>query len=178
MVEKKKKKKLWFEGKEKGPKNIRMFRDDDDLDKQMKNMFSMVSKMFGKNFMRGFSQPVRTPIRFNIRVKTPKMASGIPINMRDTGKELVLQASLPGVKKENVNLNVTSNCVDIAVMRQEKKLESKENFYSQASSSSTVRRTVRLPVEIKEDEVRAKFMEGNLIIVLPKLRQKRRVEVE
>ena len=77
-------------------------------------------------------------------------------------------------------MDVTPRSVEISIEKGDKKVESKENFYSQTSSSSTVKRIVRLPVEIKEDEVRAKFIEDTLIIVLPKLVQnkKRNVEVE
>jgi HSP20 family molecular chaperone IbpA len=186
MTENKKKdRKFWFEG-EKPKKQIRKVRrfsevnDVPDMDKQMTQMFNLVGKMFGKSFMRGFSQPTRKPIRFNVRVGMPKINAGLSINMRDTGKELVLQANLAGVDKKDVKLNVTSNTVEIVIEKGNKKVESQENFYSQTSSSSTVRRAVRLPVEIDENSVRAKFMEGNLIIVLPKLRQtkKRNVEVE
>jgi len=185
---KKKDRKLWFEGegKSKRVKKVRRVnafdRDDDfgEMDKQMKSMFNLVGKMFGKNFMRGFSRPVRKPVRFNVRVGVPKINVGIPISMRDTGKDLVLQARIAGVKKNDIKLNVTSNSVEIAIEKGKKKVESKDNFYSQTSSSSTVRRVVRLPVEIKEDEVRAKFIEDHLIIVLPKLKssKKRNVEVE
>jgi len=189
----KKERKLWFEGEEAKSNKVKRrgfvvspfsgTASNDDLgemDKQMKTMLNMVSKMFGKSFMRGFSQPVRKPIRFNVRVGVPKINAGIPINMRDTGKELVLQARLSGISKEDVKLNVTPTSVEIVIEKGNKRVESKENFYSQTSSSSTVRRVVRLPVEIKEDEVRAKFVEGSLIVVLPKLRstKKRTVEVE
>ena len=85
-----------------------------------------------------------------------------------------------GVDKKSIKLDVTPRSVEISIEKGDKKVESKENFYSQTSSSSTVKRGVRLPVEIKEDEVRAKFIEDTLIIVLPKLKQnkKRNVEVE
>jgi HSP20 family protein len=188
ITKKEKERKLWFEGEEK-PKQVKRivkrqvvnpFSGDDDMDKQMKSMLGMVSKMFGKSFMRGFASPVRKPIRFNVRVGVPKINVGIPISMRDTGKELVLQAKMPGVDKKSIKLDVTPRSVEISIEKGDKKVESKENFYSQTSSSSTVKRGVRLPVEIKEDEVRAKFIEDTLIIVLPKLKQnkKRNVEVE
>lgn len=181
MSEKKsrKKRKLWFEEDE----NTRsVFSDsfDDEMDKQMKSMFKLIGKMFGKSFLRSFTRPIGKPIRFNVRVGLPKINANIPVSMRDTGKELVLQAHLPNVDKKDIKLSVTSNTVEISVEKKKDKIESKENFYSRTYSSSAVRRVVRLPIEIKEEDARAKFMDGYLIVVLPKLKKtkKKNIEVE
>ena len=78
---------------------------------------------------------------------------------------------LPGVKKEDVKVEVHDRLLTVSAERREKKDETEQSF--------TVSRSVTVPEGIKGDAINAKLEDGVLTITLPKQapRQPRSIEV-
>jgi HSP20 family protein len=92
------------------------------------------------------------------------------IDVVDKGKEFVLTAELPGVKKEDIDINVEDNNVSIsAEQKYSIKEEDKEkgHFYQERSYQRFFRR-IPLSEEIDAKKVIAQYKEGILEITLPK----------
>jgi HSP20 family protein len=93
----------------------------------------------------------------------------IRIDVRESAAAYVVHAELPGVKKDDISIEIEGNEVQIGA-------ESKRD--SQAKDGEKVLRTERffgkssrrfsLPVEIDETKVEAKFADGVLELTLPK----------
>ncbi len=104
---------------------------------------------------------------------TPKMAMvpsvAVPtINMRDTEKEIIIEAELPGVKEDDLDIEISEEALTI---KGEKKSEAEINqkdYYRREFSYGSFSRTIALPVPVSEDKIEAEFKDGVLKIVLPK----------
>ncbi|MGE5085057.1 MAG: Hsp20/alpha crystallin family protein [Bacillota bacterium] len=83
-------------------------------------------------------------------------------------RNFLLKADLPGVKKENVKVEVDGDRLTIRAERKEEKEEkSKKRYLSEISYGSYVR-SFTLPQAIDEKKVEAKFEDGVLLVTVPK----------
>lgn len=90
------------------------------------------------------------------------------VDLVDSGREYVLTADLPGVSKENLDLQVTADGIELAAeTRSEKKEDGKDYAYRERSCRS-FRRSVSLPEEILADQAKASLKDGVLEVRLPK----------
>lgn len=98
----------------------------------------------------------------------------IPIDVYEEKDDVVLKAELPGLSKEDINVQVSDSSVTI---KGEKKREEevKEGDYCCCERSyGTIARTIELPSEVKADQVEASFKNGVLEIRLPKIEEAKR----
>jgi HSP20 family protein len=90
-----------------------------------------------------------------------------PINIFEKGGDLVLVAELPGIKKEDLQLQVKGNSVRLAG---ERVINYGENisYHRIERNSSKFDRTLKLPINVEADNVKAEYREGILVISLPR----------
>lgn len=86
------------------------------------------------------------------------------VNIREEDDAFVLSALVPGLKAEDLNIQVLGNAVSI---EGEFKSEDAE-FLLNELPRGPFRRTLRLPVEIESNKVEAKIDNGVLTLTLPK----------
>jgi HSP20 family protein len=86
------------------------------------------------------------------------------VNVREEENAYVLSALVPGLKAEDLNIQVLENVVSI---EGEYKSEETEYLLSELPNGS-FRRSLRLPTEIEADQVEAKIADGVLTLNLPK----------
>lgn len=131
-----------------------------------------MDRMFDDFFGRGTSRPAPA----GWQMLTPA------IDIDETGQEIVVTAELPGISDKDVEVSVAG---DILTIRGEKRAEHEEKSgdatYMERRFGS-FSRSVRLPFEIKDERVDAKFKDGLLTIHLPKpaelQKAVRRIEVK
>lgn len=104
------------------------------------------------------------------------------VDIDETDKEMVVTAELPGVNEKDVEVNLAG---DILTIKGEKKAEHEQkngDSYYMERRFGSFSRSVRLPFEVKDEKVDAKFKDGVLTIHLPKpaelQRSVRRIEVK
>lgn len=90
------------------------------------------------------------------------------LDLIDTPGEFILIADLPGVEKEGLSVDVTSESVTITVTFPEGMDGEDINYIKRERGSGEVTRTLKLPDEIKIKEANANFEESILTIKLPK----------
>ncbi|MBC8552675.1 MAG: Hsp20/alpha crystallin family protein [Candidatus Brocadiales bacterium] len=88
-----------------------------------------------------------------------------PVNIFEKSDDLVLVAELPGVKKEDLNIEVKGNTIRLAG---ERKIVYGENisYHRVERNSSKFDRTLRLPYNVESDKVKAEYKDGLLVISL------------
>ncbi len=86
------------------------------------------------------------------------------VNIREEDDAYILSALVPGLKAEDLNIQVLENVVSI---EGEYKAEEAEYLLSELPSGS-FRRTLRLPAEVDSEKVEAKISDGVLTLALPK----------
>lgn len=96
------------------------------------------------------------------------------VNVREEDDAYVLSALVPGLKAEDLNIQVLENVVSI---EGEYKSEDAEYLLSELPNGS-FRRTLRLPADIEADQVQAKIADGVLTLNLPKAESARPKKIQ
>ena len=86
------------------------------------------------------------------------------VNIREEEDAYILSALVPGLKAEDLNIQVLENVVSI---EGEYRADEAEYLLSELPSG-TFRRSLRLPAEVDADKVEAKIADGILTLTLPK----------
>ena len=89
---------------------------------------------------------------------------GIHVSVKDKGKNFVLEAELPGVDEDDIDVEINDNML---VIKGEKKIE-EEDEDGLRSAYSSFHRAMSLPFDVDPDAVEAKFKNGVLKLTLPK----------
>jgi HSP20 family protein len=94
--------------------------------------------------------------------------SQMPIELTENGDNFELKAMLPGLKKEDVNIEVSEDSV--AISGEYKKDEKKDDNFIHASEFFTGKfsRSITLPQKIDHQKAKADYKDGILSIILPK----------
>jgi len=90
----------------------------------------------------------------------------------DLGDRYEMRVEMPGIPKENVNIEITPNGVEIEAKSHETKEEKKKNYLRRESSGVSFYRSLELPEELSTDDVEAELKDGILMINLPKVAPK------
>ena len=110
-----------------------------------------------------FVQPY--PFRHATRRWTSEpRAHALGLNLREQDDAYILSARVPGLKAEDLNIQVLDDVVSI---EGEYKTSEGEYLMSELPSGS-FRRTLRLPAAIEAEQVEAKIENGLLTMTLPK----------
>lgn len=83
------------------------------------------------------------------------------------GDELVIRADLPGLKKDEVDVEVTDDAVVISGERRQESVEDREGFYRSERSYGSFCRAIPLPEGAIGDNAKANFKDGVLEITMP-----------
>jgi HSP20 family protein len=95
----------------------------------------------------------------------PKGLDIAAIDLLETDDELVALVALPGASKENIDLRVTEDSLYV-----DAKANPREGRYLRREINTLgLKREMKLPVEVKPEQVRASFKDGILEVRLPKL---------
>lgn len=94
------------------------------------------------------------------------------INLKEEKDAYVMEAELPGMNKEDLELHITENSVTLQGQRKHRKEEKEEDsgYYMMESSYGAFRRTIPMPDSIDTEKVEAKLKDGLLRLKLPKAR--------
>jgi HSP20 family protein len=90
------------------------------------------------------------------------------IDMYQTDDEIVVKAALPGIKADEVQINITGDVLHIKgeIKHEEEKKE--RAWHMREQRWGAFERSVVLPTEVTADKAKAEFENGILTITLPK----------
>lgn len=118
---------------------------------------------FFKDFAPGFS--VR-PLHGDA-LPTP---SQIRIDVKENDAAYTVQAELPGVPKEDIHVAIDGNVVSLsAEVRQHDEKKDGEKLLRSERYYGSVARSFQLPVDLDASQAKARYDNGVLTLVLPKL---------
>lgn len=102
-------------------------------------------------------------------VRMPKNAMKSPqVNVYEKGNNVIVEAHLPGVRAEEVDIEVEDNFVTISGEKKEEKEDKDKNYYRKEVSYGSFSRTIPLSSRVVSDKAEAISKNGVLIITLPK----------
>jgi len=94
--------------------------------------------------------------------------SSTACDLVDEGDKFVVTADMPRVKKEEINLSVGDDYVDISAEHKESEEEKKKKFIRKEHSEISIHRRMSLPERVKSSDVKAKLTNGILTVEIPK----------
>jgi len=97
----------------------------------------------------------------------------LPIDMYQTGENIVIRALIAGVSPDDLDIAITRDMVTIKGAREEEREAADEDYYHRELYWGGFSRTILLPEEILIDEAEAKERHGLLEIILPKVDKNR-----
>jgi HSP20 family protein len=91
-----------------------------------------------------------------------------PVNVKETSDAYHLELAVPGLYKENVDINLDGNLLTISGKHEEKINEEKENYTRREFNFSSFTRTFTLPESVNAEAITADLKDGILKVNLPK----------
>jgi HSP20 family protein len=121
-----------------------------------------VTPFFGS---RAYGRPVVTRF-YNSNVNVPA------VNVKETETAYQLELAAPGLKKEEVKINVENNTLTIAYKHEQKAEETTDKYTRHEFGFSAFERSFRLPKNVNADQITAAYTDGILTVELPKVEVK------
>lgn len=92
-------------------------------------------------------------------------------DIRETEKSVLATFEVPGAEKQDINLNLTEDSIEVKAARKvEKEAKDKDKgYYSYMSSASQFYRRLPLPAKVDADKAVAVYKDGVLKVTMPKL---------
>lgn len=78
-------------------------------------------------------------------------------NVRENNKEYILQFDIPGIKKDDVKIEIENNRLSVSGERKAKKEEKDEKYFLSESYYGTFIRSFTLPTAVNEGKVDAHY---------------------
>lgn len=102
------------------------------------------------------------------------------VDLRETDRELVLSATVPGMGREDIEIDVTHDSITISGERKTEEEKPGERYHFRQQSYGSFCLSYTLPAEVKQEEVKAHYKKGVLEVIMPKAEEaaKHKVEVE
>ncbi len=96
----------------------------------------------------------------------------------EAGDELVLRADLPGMREDDVAIEIKDNVLTVSGERRSEYSEEGESFYRAERVFGSFSRSLALPDGVEPDSVSAKFADGVLEVRVPKPQERKPHRVE
>jgi HSP20 family protein len=81
--------------------------------------------------------------------------------------KLIIRADLPGLTKDDINVDITDDAIKIRGERRQENEESEEGYYRSERSYGSFYREIPLPSGVNREEANASFRNGVLEITMP-----------
>jgi HSP20 family protein len=134
--------------------------------------FRRFGRDFESLFDRSFFKPWFTETEPALWVPT--------VEVFEKGNEFVVRAEVPGMKKEEITLEITENELVMSGERKKETEEKKEGFYRSERTYGSFYRAIPLPEGVSIDRAAAAVRDGVLEVKMPIVHQearRRRLEI-
>ena len=92
------------------------------------------------------------------------------IDISEDDNNIFIDAEIPGVKKEDINISLQDNILTIKGEKKSLKEDKKDkNYFRSERSYGSFTRSFTLPAEVNPDKVEAKFEDGILNVSISKI---------
>jgi HSP20 family protein len=102
------------------------------------------------------------------------------MDVRETPEAFIVEADVPGMKKDDVQIELADNVVTVKGERRSERERTDKDYHITERHFGSFRRSVAIPGGFDGEKVNAKFENGVLTITLPKQEEKkpRKIEVK
>ena len=93
------------------------------------------------------------------------------VDLYETSDAFILEADLPGVKSDDVKVEVQNGDLVLQGWRSLEKSHTDGRFHTMERSSGHFMRRMKLPETVEKDAIQAEFRDGVLRVILPKIKR-------
>ncbi len=119
-------------------------------------------RFFPRSWMQQFSEWPRLSERLGSEMRMPR------VDILDQDKNLLVRAEIPGVKQEDIQVELTNNSLTLRASSKSEQEQKEGEYYRCEIGSMEFARSMNLPEEIDADNAKAVYKDGILEITLPK----------
>jgi len=112
----------------------------------------MLGKGLGTEFMSNFNTGITLPA----------------VNVIDTDNEFIIDMAVPGLKKNDFDIDIDNNILSIGVESKSEHDENTKNYTRREFGYSSFKRTFVIPESVNVDKISADYSDGILKVHLPK----------
>ncbi len=136
--------------------------------REMRSLQDEVNRLFASNFSRGGDNDLM------------RGAWSPQVDIFENKNEIVLEAELPGMKPEDVNISIENNVLTLHGERKFEKKDESDNFHRVERSYGSFTRSFTLPSTVSSENANAEFENGVLRLTLAKREEAkpRRIEIK
>lgn len=129
------------------------------------------------NFMNTLNEEINSILRRSFDSIFPeyvlaKETKGltIPVDIKEFENEYKIRVEVPGIKKENLDIELTKSHMTISAKKEEEKEEKNKKYHKTEFAYGNYSRTIYFPQEINVSDAEAKLEHGILCMTLPKIK--------
>jgi len=99
------------------------------------------------------------------------------INISETDDQFSIEVEIPGMKKEDIDINIENNTLTISGERKQKTEEDGRRFHRVETNFGSFNRSFQLPDHVDEDSIEATYSNGLLQINMGKREEKLKKQI-
>jgi len=144
---------------------------------------SEIDRLFDDFGARPWGSPFRTLFDIEPFWRDHALWGKAPaVDIAETVKEYEITAELPGLERNNVEVNYADGALTIKGQKQDERQDKRENYHLSERNYGSFQRTFRVPASVDTDKIEASFRNGVLTVTLPKTpearKKERRIEIK
>lgn len=103
----------------------------------------------------------------------------IRVDVHETDTEVVVTCDIPGLeKKEDVNIHIENNVLNISGSINKANEMKQENMYRKERYSGSFHRSIALPTSVSNEGIKATYKNGVLEVKMPKVAQNNQQKID
>ncbi len=99
------------------------------------------------------------------------------VDIFEEGKEVVVKAEIPGMKKNDINIDISENSMTISGEKKQETKVDRKDYHRVECSYGSFCRSFRLPDNVNSDKAKASFKDGVLEIRMPKSNKEKKKKI-
>ncbi|SHF49074.1 heat shock protein Hsp20 [Caldanaerobius fijiensis DSM 17918] len=111
-------------------------------------------------------------LTFPFDFRIPSLIQGFNrprMDVSENEKEVIATAEVPGIDKNNIEINIQDNILEIKGQTTKQEEKNQQNYYMSERYYGAFSRRIVLPAEVDADKATATFENGVLTIRMPKV---------
>ncbi len=100
------------------------------------------------------------------------------VDIFETADSIVMKAELPGVSRDNIDIQVQDNTLMLKGERKFEREVKEENYLRIERSYGAFQRAFTLPTVVQRDKIKATFKDGVLEVTMPKAEEAKPKQVK
>jgi Molecular chaperone (small heat shock protein) len=136
--------------------------------RDLRSLQDEVNRLFSTNLTRAFGEE-----------GIARGAWNPSVDIYENKDQIVLEAELPGMKREDFDLSIENNVITLRGERRFEKKDESDNYHRVERAYGSFTRSFTLPQTVQAESVTAEYRNGVLRVVMPKREEvkARRIEI-